>query len=82
MVLVAYDIRNDSFRTKAMKRLLAMGFQRLQKSVYFKKGGRGDALDAFRAIKKYVKDETDKIFVVTLSDKEFREALVLEGVVG
>ncbi len=79
MIVVAYDIRNDNARTRAMKRLLAMGFKRLQKSLYIKKGGRGDALDAFRAVKRYLKDEEDKLFVVVLSDKEFKEAMIVEG---
>jgi CRISPR-associated endonuclease Cas2 len=61
-----------------MKRLLALGFTRLQKSVYVKVGGKGDAKDALRATMNFLEGE-DKIFIIVVSNKEFEEALRVEG---
>ena len=77
-VIVAYDISNDYNRTKAMKKLLGLGFKRLQKSVYVRRGSKGDAKDALRAIQKYI-DDGDKVFIIVVSDKELREAFLIEG---
>ena len=77
-VIVAYDISNDYNRNKVMKRLLGLGFKRLQKSVYVRRGSRGDAKDALRAVQRYL-EENDKIFVIVVSDKEFKEAFLVEG---
>ena len=77
-VIVAYDISNDYKRTKAMKRLLGLGFKRLQKSVYVRKGSKGDAKDALRAVQRYL-EKRDKLFAIVVSDKEFREAFLVEG---
>ncbi|HIH89835.1 CRISPR-associated endonuclease Cas2 [Ignicoccus hospitalis] len=80
-VIVSYDIKDDRKRLKVMKRLLALGFSRLQKSVYVRRGSRGDAKDAFNATVKYL-DDGDKLFIIVVSDKEFREAWAVEGKVG
>ncbi|NPA84497.1 MAG: CRISPR-associated endonuclease Cas2 [Crenarchaeota archaeon] len=77
-VIVSYDISDDSKRIKVMKRLLAMGFTRLQKSVYVRKGGKGDAKDALRATMRFL-GEDDKIFIIVVSNKEFEEAFLIEG---
>lgn len=72
-VIVAYDISDDRKRIKAMNKLIMMGFKRLQKSVYYRKGGRGVAKDAVRALKRIV-DKGDSIFVIVVQDREFEES--------
>lgn len=77
-VIVSYDIKDDNKRIKVMKKLLALGFSRLQKSVYVRRGGKGDAKDALRATMRYLGDE-DKLFIIVVSNKEFEEAFRVEG---
>ena len=77
-VIASYDIKDDRKRNKVMKRLLALGFTRLQKSVYYRRGGRGMAFDALRAVQKLL-GKDDKIFIIVVSEKEFREAIRFEG---
>ena len=77
-VIVSYDIRDDGKRNKAMKRLLALGFTRLQKSVYVRRGGKGDAKDALRATSRFI-GPNDKLFIIVVSNKEFEEAFYVEG---
>ena len=76
-VMITYDIKDDKMRMKVMNRLLALGFTRLQKSVYVRRGSRGDAKDALRAVQNHLR-EGDKLFIIVVSEKEFKEAIRVE----
>ena len=78
-VLAAYDISDDRAREAAARRLLMLGFTRIQKSVYLAKGGSTLAKEAYRAVKPLLAPG-DRLLVVTLPDWSIEKALTWGGV--
>lgn len=67
--LVIYDIAKDSFRNKLADRLLAIGFERIQLSVYLGKVKKSH-LKAVLAFAKEKMEETDRLFVIALDEDQ------------
>ncbi len=78
-VLAAYDISDDRAREAAARRLLMLGFTRVQKSVYLARGGYTLAKEAYRAVRPLLAPG-DRLLVVTLPDQSLDRALVWGGV--
>ncbi len=74
-ILVAYDISDDYARAKAAARLLALGFTRVQKSVYIARGGYTLAKEAYRAVKPLLAPG-DRLLVLPLPRESLEKALV------
>ncbi len=55
MWLVAYDISDDAEREKVAALLQAMGFSRVQRSVFVGRGPRGRVLDALERAKRVLR---------------------------
>jgi CRISPR-associated protein Cas2 len=76
-VLAAYDISDDARRARAAARLLAMGFTRLQRSLYLARGGRTLAKEAYRALHRIVDHATDKVLVMVVPAESLEASLQL-----
>ncbi|MEB3861538.1 MAG: CRISPR-associated endonuclease Cas2 [Desulfurococcales archaeon] len=76
VILVAYDIREDERRMRMMRMLLALGYSRVQKSVYIHRRG-------FEAVKRATLEraarimdpETDSLLLLTLPDSLYTRAI-------
>ncbi len=77
-ILVAYDISDDNARAKAAARLLALGFTRIQKSVYIARGGYTLAKEAYRAVKPLLAPG-DHLLVLPVPRDSLGRALVEGG---
>ena len=78
-VLAFYDISDDSRRARAAERLLALGFSRVQRSVYIARGGRGLARDAMRALAPLIDPGRDSLVVMVVPGESVSSALRLGG---
>jgi len=76
-VLVAYDVRDDSARNAVAKRLTALGFIRIQKSAYVRRGTRGVARHVFRVLSRLIDTSTDKLLVLSIPENVYASALIL-----
>jgi CRISPR-associated protein Cas2 len=79
MVVVAYDISRDDARLKAARILQAMGFARIQRSVYVARGGAAKARDAARALARILNEDTDRADIILIPDHLWRGRITLGG---
>ena len=75
-VVVAYDISDNRRRFEAAERLRGLGFIRIQRSLYFARGGGALAKDAYRALLRVIDRSRDSLFVVVLPRESFEKALI------
>ena len=76
-VIVAYDISDDYRRDRAAKRLLAMGYQRIQRSLYVAKGGVEKARRTAAALRPLINPDTDKIHIIIVPDYSWQKRIEL-----
>ena len=78
VILVAYDISDDQKRNKLAQDLLAMGFTRIQRSVYIARHGyRGLRERAARAAARRIDPETDTVLIMTVPEWSLSQAIVV-----
>ncbi|MEL9941027.1 MAG: CRISPR-associated endonuclease Cas2 [Ignisphaera sp.] len=75
-VVVAYDISSNNRRSIAAEKLIGLGFQRIQKSVYMSRGGYTLAKEAYRALLRVIDKSTDSIVVVVVP-KEYVDKILM-----
>lgn len=79
VVLVVYDVRDDAARNAVAKRLTALGFIRIQKSAYVRRGTAGVARHVFRALTKLIDTSTDKLLVIPIPEGVYATAYAVGG---
>jgi len=79
MVLVAYDISNDAVRSLVARRLLAMGFSRIQRSVFVRRGSYAVARDVARLLARLVDPSSDRVHVIVVQDRDWGSRIVIGG---
>ncbi len=77
IILVVYDISDDRVRSLVSNKLLAMGFNRLQRSAYVRRGTSGTARYVFRFIKSLINSSTDKLLVIPLPNRVYESSLTI-----
>ncbi|MEM1928339.1 MAG: CRISPR-associated endonuclease Cas2 [Acidilobaceae archaeon] len=65
-VVVAYDISDNEARARASEKLKSMGYTRVQRSLYVKRGGAGEAKEVARALARIIDPETDSVVVMVV----------------
>ena len=71
VILVIYDIRDDTVRNTVAKRLTALGFIRVQKSAYVRRGTSGVARHVFRSLSRLIDTSTDKLLVIPVPERVY-----------
>ena len=79
MILVAYDISRDDTRDRVAKKLLSMGYTRIQRSVYVARGGVAKARDTARMIQGLIDEDTDRVDIILVPDHNWRTHIRLGG---
>lgn len=80
IVLVSYDIGDDKRRLAVMDKLKAMGFIRVQRSLYVAKGGWTLAKDAARALTRIVNASEDSVLILVVDGLTFNRAIRLGNI--
>ena len=75
-IVVAYDISDDRRRRVAAEKLCALGFHRVQKSVYIARGSSTLAKEVYRALLRIIDSSRDSIMVITVSSECVEKALI------
>ncbi|RLG82962.1 MAG: CRISPR-associated endonuclease Cas2 [Thermoprotei archaeon] len=78
-VLVAYDISDNRTRDLVARRLLAMGFSRIQRSVFVARGGGGLARDVERLVRRFIDPSSDVVHILLIQDREWSSRIVVGG---
>ncbi len=73
-VVVAYDISDNNVRTMASEKLKSMGFSRIQRSLYARKGGASEAKEAARALARIIDFKTDNVMVMVVPWESLEKA--------
>ncbi len=74
VILVVYDISDDRVRNAVARRLTSMGFIRIQKSAYVRRGTSGAARYVFRAVSRMIDKSSDKLLVIAVPDAVYAAA--------
>ncbi|WP_054843808.1 CRISPR-associated endonuclease Cas2 [Vulcanisaeta souniana] len=76
-VLISYDISNNRRRLEIMNKLKAMGYVRVQRSLYIARGG-GNALakDTARALTRLM-DREDSVVILIIDGQTLNNAIKL-----
>ncbi|MGC9227671.1 CRISPR-associated endonuclease Cas2 [Caldivirga sp.] len=69
IIIASYDISDDRRRVNAMNTLKALGFTRVQRSLYIAKGGLSLAKDAARALSRVIKASEDSVIIVIIDNR-------------
>jgi len=77
VLMVIYDISDDQVRNMVSSKLLKLGFTRVQKSVYVRRGTSGVSRYVYRAISKYLDPVRDRLLVLSIDEREYLSALSL-----
>jgi len=75
-VIVSYDIGDDRRRFEIMSKLKAMGYVRVQRSLYIAKGGSALAKDTARALMRLIGRE-DSIVILIVDGQTLNNAIKL-----
>jgi len=75
VVLVVYDISDDSVRGRVSSKLLTLGFNRIQRSAYVRRGTSGTARYVFRVVKSLIDLSTDRLLVIPIPDRVYDTSL-------
>lgn len=75
-VVVSYDISDDRRRFEAMSRLKAMGYVRVQRSLYIARGGSALAKDTARALMRIIGRE-DSVVILIIDGQTLSRAIRL-----
>ena len=78
IVIVAYDIGEESRRGKLRRYLQRLGLARVNRSVYAGPGTASTAKIVAEKAKKLVKDG-DSVFIIVVREDEYQRALVFDG---
>ncbi|MEM0340427.1 MAG: CRISPR-associated endonuclease Cas2 [Acidilobaceae archaeon] len=76
-VVVAYDISDDAVRFRASEKLKSMGFTRVQRSLYVRRGGAHEAKEAARALARIIDYKTDNVIVMVVPWESLEKAFRL-----
>lgn len=77
VILVIYDVRDDAARNAVARRLTSLGFTRIQRSAYVRRGTAGVARHVFRVLSRLVDAATDRLLVLTVPEQAYASAHVL-----
>ncbi len=77
VILVVYDISDDGVRSRVSSKLMSIGFNRLQKSAYVRRGTSGTARYVFRVIKSMIDLSNDRLLVISIPDRIYETALTI-----
>ncbi len=69
IIIASYDISDDKRRINAMNTLKALGFIRVQRSLYITRGELNLAKDAVRALSKVIKTSEDSVIIVIIDNR-------------
>lgn len=75
VVMVVYDISDDEVRNLVANKLLKMGFTRIQKSVYVRRGTLGTSRYVFRSLSRIIDPLRDRLLVLSISDRDYISSL-------
>jgi CRISPR-associated protein Cas2 len=75
-VIVSYDISDDKRRFEIMSRLKAMGYVRVQRSLYMARGGSALAKDTARALTRLIGRE-DSVVILIIDGQTLNNAIKL-----
>ncbi len=75
-VLVSYDIGDDRRRLEIMNKLKAMGYVRVQRSLYMARGGSALAKDTARALMRVIGRE-DSVVILIIDGQTLNNAIKL-----
>ncbi len=75
-VIVSYDISDDRRRFEIMSRLKAMGYVRVQRSLYMARGGSALAKDTARALTRLMGRE-DSVVILIIDGQTLNNAIKL-----
>ncbi|MEM0497843.1 MAG: CRISPR-associated endonuclease Cas2 [Acidilobaceae archaeon] len=76
-VVVAYDISDDIIRSRVSEKLKSMGFTRIQRSLYVRRGGAYEAKEAARALARIIDYKTDNVIVMVVPWESLERAFKL-----
>ncbi len=79
VILVVYDVRDDAARNAVVRRLTALGFIRIQKSAYVRRGTAGVARHVFRSLTRLIDTSTDKLLVLPVPESVYVAAYAVGG---
>ncbi|PMP92170.1 MAG: CRISPR-associated endonuclease Cas2 [Caldisphaera sp.] len=74
MLLVIYDVSDDSKRLKLSKRLMQFGLSRIQRSAFIGKASSSLAKDIERASSSIIDKSTDIVHLIKISEMEWNLA--------
>ncbi|MEB3760754.1 MAG: CRISPR-associated endonuclease Cas2 [Desulfurococcales archaeon] len=78
VLLVAYDVSDDTNRVKLANDLLRMGFSRIQRSVYVYRGSyRGLRNRVAEVAARRIDPRTDTVLIMTVPEWSLENALVI-----
>ncbi len=77
IIIASYDISDDRRRINAMNMLKALGFIRVQKSLYVARGGSSLAKDTARALSRAIKTDEDSVIIILIDNKAWTNAFKL-----
>lgn len=75
-VIISYDISDDKRRLEVMSRLKAMGYVRVQRSLYVARGGSALAKDTARALVRIIGKE-DSVVILVIDGQTLGKAMKL-----
>ncbi|BDR92493.1 CRISPR-associated endonuclease Cas2 [Vulcanisaeta souniana] len=75
-VLISYDISNNRRRLEIMNKLKAMGYVRVQRSLYIARGGNALAKDTARALTRLM-DREDSVVILIIDGQTLNNAIKL-----
>ncbi|WP_054856838.1 CRISPR-associated endonuclease Cas2 [Vulcanisaeta sp. JCM 16159] len=75
-VIVSYDISSDRRRLEIMNKLKAMGYIRVQRSLYIARGGSALAKDTARALTRLM-DREDSVIILIIDGQTLNNAIKL-----
>jgi len=78
VLLVAYDVSDDDRRLRLARALIAMGYSRIQRSVYVHpRAYRGLRRRTAEVAARLIDPRTDRVLIVTLPEASYEEAIHL-----
>ncbi len=78
VLLVAYDISDDTNRLRLANDLLRMGFSRIQRSVYVYRGAyKGLRSRVAEAAARRIDPSSDTVLIITIPERSLEDALII-----
>lgn len=78
IVIVAYDVSDETRRSKIRRYLRRLGLSQVNRSVYAGRGSRSTAELVAKKVKEII-GENDSVFIIVVREEEYQNSFVFEG---